>query len=75
MIIVYFLNIPTFSRNEYIESFNKLMSARSYVFNCLDKKALKSFKKSYLFKRDGGLSTLGIFEPKGKSIQGCCSWI
>jgi len=52
------------SCDEYIEIFIKLMSARSYAFNWFEKKALKSFKNSYIFKRGGTLSTLGIFKPK-----------
>jgi len=60
---------PTLSFNmsfdEYIKILNKLMSVKPYVFNCFDKKALNSFKNSYMFKRGGALSTLAIFKPKG----------
>jgi len=52
------------SCDEYIENFNKLMSARSCAFNYIEKVALKSFKNSYMFKRGGALSTMGIFKPK-----------
>ena len=53
------------SYDEYIEIFNKLMNARSYVFNWFEKKALKSFKNSYIFRRGGAFGTLGIFKAKG----------
>ena len=53
------------SCDEHIEIFNKLMNARSYAFNWFEKKILKSFKNSYMFKRGGMLSTLDIFKPKG----------
>ena len=52
------------SCDEYIEIFNKLMSARSYAFNWVGKKTLKSFKNSCIFKGCDTLSTLGIFKPK-----------
>lgn len=41
------------------------MSSRSYGFNSFKKKALKSFKNSYIFTGGGVISTLGIFKPKG----------
>ena len=44
------------------------MILRSCAFNWFKKKALKSFKSSYMFKRGGVLSTLGIFKPK-KNIK------
>ena len=53
------------SCDEFIEIFNKLMTAKSYAFILFEKKTLKSFKNSYMFKRDGALSTLGIFKHKG----------
>jgi len=52
------------SCNEYIGTFNKLMSARSYAFNYFEIMTLKSFKKSYMFKRGCALSTLCIFKHK-----------
>jgi len=52
------------SYNEYIKIFNKLMSARPYACNWFEKKALKTFRNSYMFKRDGDPNTLGIFKPK-----------
>ena len=52
------------SCDEYIAIFNKPLSARPYAFNWFEKKALKSFKNSYMFKRGGALDTLGIFKPK-----------
>jgi len=56
------------SCDEYIEIFNKLTNVRSYTFNWSKKKALKSFKNSYIFNRDGALSTLDISNPKEMSI-------
>jgi len=57
---------PTFafdmSYDERIEIFNKIMSVRSYAFNCFEKMTLKSFKNSYTFNRGGALSTLSIFK-------------
>ena len=42
---------------------NKLMNTSTYVFNWFEKKALKSFK-NFDIKRDGALSTFGIFKFK-----------
>jgi len=52
------------SCDEYIEIFNKLMSARSYTFYYFEVMTLKSFKNSYMFKRGCALSTLCIFKHK-----------
>ena len=41
------------------------MSARSYVLNWFEKKDIKSFKNSYMFKKGHALSTLSIFISKG----------
>ena len=55
---------PTFSfdmiYDEYIDIFNKLMSATSYAFNYFKKRAPRSFINSYMFKRGGVFGTLGI---------------
>jgi len=71
---------PTLSFNmscdEYIEIFNKLMSARPYTFNYFDKKALKSFK-NLIWSRDVVHLAHWVFSnpKKMSSIQGWSSWI
>jgi len=35
----------------------------TYASNWFEKKAVKSFTNSYMVKRGGALSTLGIFKP------------